>query len=71
MFGYSSIVDANGDLAKRPRTVMQRLLLIPMQLKRHARQLKAVLSVWEGRLKEWEALLAEWLPGHRLAKRAG
>jgi hypothetical protein len=59
------------DLARRPRTVMQRLLLVPMELKRHARQLKAVLSVWEGRLEEWKALLAEWLPGHPIRARAG
>jgi hypothetical protein len=59
------------DLCKRPRTVMQRLLLVPMELKRHARQLKAVLSVWEGRLAEWMALLAEWLPGHVVRARAG
>lgn len=55
------------DLACRPRTVMQRLLLIPMALKRHARRTKAVLSICSERLKVWRAIFAEWLPDHALA----
>lgn len=59
------------DLAKRPRTIMQRLLLLPMELKAHARQLKAVISVCAERFKVWEAIFAEWLPDHRLNRRSG
>jgi hypothetical protein len=43
-----------------PRTVMQRLLLIPMGLKRHARRTKAVLSVCAERLEVWQAIFEEW-----------
>lgn len=60
------------DLAKRPRTIMQRLLLIPMELKAHARQLKAVLYICAERLSAWRGIFEEWLPDHRLvAARVG
>ena len=59
------------DLAKRPRTIMQRLLLLPMELKAHARQLKAVISVCAERLKVWQGIFEEWLPNHRLSRRSG
>ena len=59
------------DLAKRPRTVMQRLLLLPMELKAHARQIKAVISVCEERLKVWRSIFQEWLPDHRLSRGSG
>lgn len=55
------------DLAKRPRTIMQRLLLLPMELKSHARQLKAVIYVCAERLRVWREIFAEWLPDHRLS----
>jgi len=59
------------DLAKRPRTIMQRLLLLPMELKAHARQIKAIISVCAERLKVWEAIFHEWHPDHRLNRRSG
>lgn len=59
------------DLAKRPRTVMQRLLLLPMELKRHARQLKAVVYVCRERMTAWRKILEEWMPGHRLGHPSG
>ena len=54
------------DLAKRPRTVMQRLLLLPMEIKRHARQLKAVVYICHERMKAWRQIFEEWMPDHRL-----
>ena len=62
------LVLPEGDLGRRPRTIMQRLLLIPIGLKRHARQTKAVLSVCAERLKVWQAIFEEWLPGNRLSR---
>ena len=54
------------DLAKRPRTVMQRLLLLPMEIKRHARQIKAVVYICRERMKAWQKIFEEWIPDHRL-----
>lgn len=65
------LVLPQGDLAKRPRTIMHRLLLLPMELKRHARQLKTVVYVCQERLAAWKAIFEEWLPQHQVHTRAG
>jgi hypothetical protein len=45
---------------------MQRLLLLPMEIKRHARQLKAVVYICHERMKAWQKIFEEWMPDHRL-----
>jgi hypothetical protein len=47
---------------KRMRTLLRHLLLIPVELKRHARRLKACLYAPAGWVAWWRGLLTEWLP---------
>ena len=47
---------------KRIRTLLHHLLLIPVEIKRHARQLKACLYIPAGWLVWWRGFLAELLP---------
>jgi len=47
---------------KRMRTLLRHLLLIPVELKRHARGLKACLYAPAGWVAWWRGLLTEWLP---------
>ena len=47
---------------KRVRTLIRHLLLVPVEIKRHARQLKACLFVPAGWLAWWRGFLAEFLP---------
>ncbi len=56
------------DIAKRPRTIMHRVLLLPLELKSHARQLKAVLFVCAERLKSWRSILKEWLSDYKVMR---
>ena len=64
------LVDCNWQLI-RYLSIMQRLLLLPMELEAHARQIKAVMSVCEERVKVWQEIFKEWLPDHRLTRRGG
>jgi hypothetical protein len=50
------------DQPKRVRTLIRHLLLVPVEIKRHARQLKACLFVPAGWLAWWRGFLAEFLP---------
>ena len=47
------------------RPLLRHLLLIPVELKRHARGLKACLYVPAGRVVWWRGLLTELLPHGR------
>jgi hypothetical protein len=47
---------------RRVRTLIRHLLLIPVQLKRHGRRLKACLFVPAGGLAWWRGFLAQLLP---------
>ena len=51
---------------KRMRTLLRHLLLIPVELKRHARQLKACLYAPAGWVTWWRGLLADLLPRCRV-----
>ena len=51
---------------KRMRTLLRHLLLIPVELKRHARQLKACLYAPAGWVVWWRGLLADLLPRCRV-----
>ena len=51
---------------KRMRTLLRHLLLIPVELKRHARQLKACLYAPAGWAAWWWGLIRELLPRCRL-----
>lgn len=51
---------------KRVRTIIHHLLLIPVEIKRHARQLKAVCFVPAGWIQWWKSFLAELVPKYRL-----
>lgn len=56
---------------KRMRTLVRHLLLIPVQLKRHARQWKACLYAPAGWVAWWRGLLAELLPRCRVLSGVG
>jgi hypothetical protein len=47
---------------KRMRTLIRHLLMIPVELTRHARQIKAALYVPAGWVAWWRGFLAQWLP---------
>jgi hypothetical protein len=47
---------------KRVRTLIRHLLLVPVELTRHARQLKACLYLPAGWIAWWRGYLAQWLP---------
>jgi len=47
---------------KRVRTLIRHLLLLPVEIKRHARRLKACLYVPAGWLEWWRGFLAQLLP---------
>jgi hypothetical protein len=47
---------------KRMRTLLRHLLLIPVELKRHARGRKTCLYAPAGWVAWWRGLLTEWLP---------
>jgi len=47
---------------RRIRTLIRHLLLMPVELVRHARRLKACLYVPAGWVAWWRGLLAELLP---------
>ena len=47
---------------KRVRTLIRHLLLLPVQIKRHARRIKACMFVPAGWVAWWRGLLAELLP---------
>jgi hypothetical protein len=47
---------------KRVRTLIRHLLMIPVELTRHARQIKAALYVPAGWMAWWRGFLAQWLP---------
>jgi hypothetical protein len=51
---------------KRVRTIIHHLLLIPVEIKRHARQLKAVCFVAAGWIQWWRDFLHELVPAYRL-----
>ena len=51
---------------KRIRTIIHHLLLIPVEIKRHARQLKAVCFVAAGWIAWWKDFLQELVPQYRL-----
>jgi len=48
--------------SKRVRTLIRHLLLLPVEIKRHARRLKACLFVPAGWVAWWRGFLAELLP---------
>jgi hypothetical protein len=50
------------DQPKRVRTLIRHLLLVPVEIKRHARQMKACLFVPSGWLAWWRGFLREFLP---------
>ena len=54
---------------KRMRTLLRHLLLIPVELKRHARGLKACLYAPAGWVAWWRGLLADLLPRCRVLGR--
>ena len=47
---------------KRVRTLIRHLLLLPVEIKRHARRLKACLFVPAGWMRWWRGLLGQLLP---------
>jgi hypothetical protein len=47
---------------RRVRTLIRHLLLVPVQLKRHARRLKACLFVPAGWVAWWRGFLGQLLP---------
>jgi hypothetical protein len=51
---------------KRLRTLVRHLLLMPVELKRHARQVKACLYAPAGWVAWWRGMLAELLPRCRV-----
>jgi hypothetical protein len=51
---------------KRVRTIIHHLLLIPVEIKRHARQMKAVCFVAAGWIEWWRDFLHELVPKYRL-----
>ncbi len=51
---------------KRIKTLLRHLLLVPVELKRHARRLKACVFVPVGWVAWWRGFLAELLPQCRL-----
>jgi len=53
---------------RRMRTLLRHLLLVPVELKRHARSLKACLYAPAGWVAWWRGLLAELLPRCRVAE---
>lgn len=50
---------------KRVRTLLHHLLLIPIELKRHVRRLKACLYIPAGWVEWWRGFLADLLPACR------
>ncbi len=53
------------EVPKRVRTLIHHLLLIPVEIGRHARQIKASLYVPAGWVAWWRGFLAELLPKWR------
>jgi len=51
-----------GEQPRRIRTLMRHLLLIPVEIKRHARRLKAALYAPAGWVEWWRGLLDGLLP---------
>ena len=47
---------------KRVRTLIRHLLWVPVELTRHARQIKACLYLPAGWTAWWRGFLAQWLP---------
>jgi len=47
---------------KRVRTLIRHLLLVPVELTRHARQIKAALYLPAGWIAWWRGYLEQWLP---------
>jgi hypothetical protein len=47
---------------KRVRTLIRHLLLVPVEITRHARQIKACFYVPAGWRAWWRGFLAQWLP---------
>lgn len=54
------------DQPKRVRTLLQHLLLMPIEIKRHARQLKAVCFIAAGWMEWWKGFLQDLVPHYRL-----
>jgi hypothetical protein len=59
------------DQPKRVRTLIRHLLLLPVELKRHARRLTACLYVPAGWVAWWRGFLGELLPECRLLGETG
>jgi hypothetical protein len=51
---------------KRVRTLLHQLLLIPVEIKRHARQLKAVCFIGAGWIEWWKGFLSDLVPHYHL-----
>lgn len=60
-----------GEAPKRLRTLVRHLLLVPVELKRHARRLKACLYAPAGWVAWWRGLLEELLPRCRVLRGVG
>ncbi|MCU0772631.1 MAG: transposase [Verrucomicrobia bacterium] len=56
-----------GEAPKRMRTLLRHLLLIPVELKRHARSLKACVYAPAGWVAWWRGLLSELMPRCRVS----
>lgn len=54
------------EASKRMRTLVRHLPLIPVELKRHARQVKACLNAPAGWVNWWRGFLQEFLPQCRV-----
>lgn len=54
------------DQPKRVRTLLQHLLLMPIEIKRHARQLKAVCFIAAGWMEWWKGFLQDLVPHYQL-----
>ena len=54
------------DQPKRVRTLLQHLLLMPIEIKRHARQLKAVCFIAAGWMEWWKGFLSDLVPHYQL-----
>jgi hypothetical protein len=55
-----------GHQPKRVRTLLHQLLLIPVETKRHARQLKAVCFIGAGWIEWWKGILRDLVPHYHL-----
>jgi len=57
------------DQPKRIRTLIRHLLLIPVEIKRHARKITAAMFIPSGWIEWWKGFLSEFLPRCRLMGR--